>query len=77
METGTGLKLNINENDNSLSLDLAVEVCQYFRLKEKRAKEIIKEVKNAVGNWREIASKYKISNSEQELKSRAFRNAEL
>ena len=77
VETGTGLKLNINENDNSLSLDLALEVCQFFRLKEKRAKEIIEEVKNAVCNWKEIASKYRISNSEQELKSRAFRNAEL
>jgi serine/threonine-protein kinase HipA len=77
VETGTGLKLNINENDNSLNLELALEVCQYFRLKESRAKEIIEEVKNAVSNWREIASKYNISNSEQELKSRAFRNIEL
>jgi len=77
VETGTGLKLNINENDNSLDLELALEVCQYFRLKDKRAKEIIEEVKSAVSNWREIANKYQISRSEQELKSRAFRNVDF
>lgn len=77
VETGTGLKLNISENDNSLDLDLALEVCPYFRLKENHAKEIIKKVKTAVRNWREIATKYGISNAEQELKSRAFQQAEF
>lgn len=72
VETGVGLKLNISENDNSLDLNLAMEVLPYFRLKEKRAIEIIEEVKIAVRNWRKIASKYRISAAEQELKSRAF-----
>lgn len=76
VETGTGLKLNISEDDNALDLDLALEVCSYFRLKEKRAKEIIKEVQIAVMQWREIATSYGIPNAEQELKSMAFSRAE-
>lgn len=77
VETGTGLKLNISENDNTLDLDLALEVCPYFRLKEDRANEIIEEVKAAVRNWREVAAKYGISNTEKELKSRAFQQSEF
>lgn len=77
VETGTGLKLNISESDNTLDLDLAIEVCPYFRLKEDRANEIIEEVKTAVRNWRTIATKHGISNAEQELKARAFQQAEL
>jgi len=76
VETGTGLKLNISENDNSLSLDLALEVYPYFRLKEGRANNIIEEVKIAVRNWREVATKYGMSKAEQELKSRAFQQVE-
>ncbi|MEX1190544.1 MAG: HipA domain-containing protein [Brumimicrobium sp.] len=75
VETGTGLKLNISEDDNTLNLDLAVEVCSYFRLKENRAHEIIKEVKSAVKNWRNVATKYGISNTEQNLKDMAFSRA--
>jgi len=77
VETGNGLKLNITENDNALDLKLALEVCIYFRLSQKRAEEIIEEVKSSVKNWRKFASKYGISNAEQELKSRAFQQSEL
>ncbi len=76
VETGTGLKLNISEDDNALDLNLALEVCSYFRLKEDRANEIIEEVKTAVKNWRNLATKVGISNAEQELKSMAFSRAE-
>ena len=76
-ETGTGLKLNISESDNALEFDLAMEVCSFFRLKENKAKEIINEIKNVVCKWREVATKYGISNAEKELKSRAFQQAEL
>jgi serine/threonine-protein kinase HipA len=77
VETGNGLKLNITENDNALDLKLALEVYIYFRLSQKRAEEIIEEVKSSVKKWRKIASKYGISNAEQELKSRAFQQSEL
>jgi serine/threonine-protein kinase HipA len=38
VETGTGLKFNISENDNALDLNLAIEVCPYFRLRERTSK---------------------------------------
>lgn len=59
-----------------MDLDLALEVCSYFRLTENLANEIIEEVKSAVRNWRNVATKYGISNAEQELKSMAFWRAE-
>ncbi|OBX25712.1 serine/threonine-protein kinase HipA [Gelidibacter algens] len=73
VETGTGLKLNISDVDNSLDLDLALEVAVFFRLSEERANEIIDEVWNAVGHWKDVATKYGISRLEQELKSLAFK----
>ncbi|WP_223274603.1 type II toxin-antitoxin system HipA family toxin [Salibacter halophilus] len=72
VETGSGLSLNISEDDNSLNLDLAIDVCEYFRLSKDRAYEIIKEVKKAVSSWRIKAKRYGISKAEQELKERAF-----
>lgn len=77
VETGTGLKLNISEDDNALDLDLALEIIPYFRIKEARANEISQEVKSAVQNWKKVATKYGISNAEQELKSMAFSKAEV
>lgn len=77
VENGSGLKLNISENDNSLDINLAMEVREFFRLEEDRAKEIITEVKSAVRNWRDIATKYGISRSDQELKAIAFQKAEI
>lgn len=76
VETGTGLKLNISQDDNALDLDLAMEVIPYYRINEERANQIIAEVKSAVQNWKAVARKYGISNSEQELKSRAFQQSE-
>lgn len=76
VETGTGLKLNISENDNALDNDVAMGVIGYFRLREERAIQILKEVKESVRNWKSIAKKYGISKSEQDLKARAFINTE-
>src|SRR5690554_5902158 len=73
IETGTGLKLNFSDEDNSLDLNLALEVAEFFRLSKKRATQIMEEVLNAVGHWKEIATKYGISRAEQELKSIAFK----
>ena len=76
VETGTGLSLNISDNDNSLDLALIIEVCEFFRLSEERANEIIIEITSVVRDWRKFARKYGISNAEQELKSQAFSRAE-
>lgn len=75
-ETGTGLKLNISDDDNALDLDLAMEVREFFRLSDKRANEIMNEVKTSVRNWKVVADHYGISRSEQELKALAFAQAE-
>ncbi|MAY84531.1 MAG: toxin HipA [Flavobacteriales bacterium] len=75
-EFGTGLKLNISEEDNALDLELALDVCAFFRLTKDQAKKIIQEVKLAVCNWRDVAKKYGISRTEQELKAIAFSKAE-
>ena len=74
-EHATGLKLNISEEDNALNLDLAMDVCEYFRLSESEARTIINHVKSKVSNWRKVAQAYGIKNTEQELKSSAFRMA--
>jgi serine/threonine-protein kinase HipA len=71
-ENGTGLKLNISENDNALDVDLALEVAPYFRIKHNKANHIIEEIKKVTSTWKNLATKYKISKSEQELMSRAF-----
>lgn len=71
-ENGTGLKLNINENDNALEVDLALEVAPYFRIKHDKAKHLIEGITKVTSNWRNLATKYKISKNEQELMSRAF-----
>lgn len=75
-ETGTGLKLNVSLTDNALNIDLAMDIIGYFRLKEDLAVKILNEVKKSVRNWRNIANKYGISKSEQDLKARAFLQAE-
>ncbi len=73
IEYGTGLKLNISENDNSLDFNLAMDVCKYFRLSEKRALKILSQVKESTKNWRTLATKYGISKGEQQLKAKAFK----
>lgn len=73
IETGTGLKLNISENDNSLDFGLAMEVIDYFRLKEKTAQKIIEQISKIVSNWENVAREYEISRSERKLMEKAFR----
>jgi serine/threonine-protein kinase HipA len=70
---GQGLKLNISENDNSLEFDLAFDVIKYFRIKEKKANEIVDHIKEIVNNWRKVADSLCLPRNEQELMSRAFR----
>lgn len=72
-ETGTGLSLNINEVDNSLDLDLALAVCPYFRVPEKRAFKIINTVKKSVAQWSKVAERIGISKTERGAISKAFR----
>jgi serine/threonine-protein kinase HipA len=69
---GIGLTLNISEDDNSLDTSLALGVAEYFRLDNKEAKQILKKVQQVVSKWREAATKYKISKTEQNVMEGAF-----
>jgi serine/threonine-protein kinase HipA len=70
---GGGLTLNISETDNAQDLDLVREVAPFFRVKAKRATEIIDEVVTAVRGWRIEAKRVRISRSEQDSMADAFR----
>lgn len=74
--TGTGLSLNISDVDNSLNLELAMEVAEYFRVDDEKAGFIVREVTNAVAQWRDIAGSMGISRGEQEAMAPAFRVVE-
>jgi serine/threonine-protein kinase HipA len=72
-EMGNGLTLNISENSNELDLSLALETAHLYQLKSDRAENILKEMHHEISNWRAVAKKFGISNSEIEQTKRAFR----
>ncbi len=69
---GGGLTLNISETDNAQSLELALDVAKHFRVKVKRANEIIAVVLAAVSTWRAEATKAKIPKDQRERMAPAF-----
>ena len=73
---GSGLRLNVSETDNALDLDLALSVAPVFRLKEKRALEIIAEATGAVSRWRTVATAHGLPPRAQDRMRGAFRVAE-
>jgi serine/threonine-protein kinase HipA len=73
VENGTGLKLNISLTDNALVAEIALDVAKEFRITSERAKEILSTIQKSVRRWREVAEKFKISKTEQERMSRAFK----
>jgi serine/threonine-protein kinase HipA len=76
MAHGNGLTLNISETDNAQDLELALDVAKHFRVKVSRAKEIVGEVKTAVGGWRTEARRAGIARGEQDRMASAFRIAD-
>ena len=70
--SGYGLKLNISETDNSLDYDLALSITPYLGIKKDKAEAIVKHIKSVVAEWRKVAARYGISNSEQDLLENAF-----
>ena len=67
-----GLSLNIDMDDNALSYDLAKSVGEYFRLSENEMNAILSEVFTVVKDWKTVANRIGINNSEIELMSGAF-----
>lgn len=76
-EMGYGLTLNISENSNELDLTLALDTAQLYQLKSDQAESILKEMIDEISNWRAVAKKFGISNSEIEQTKRAFRLVEF
>ena len=72
-EMGTGLTLNISENSNEQDIDLALETAHLYQLKSDRAESILMEMRREISNWRVLAKKFGIGNSEIEQTKRAFR----
>jgi len=72
-ETGNGLTLNISENSNEQDIALALETAHLYQLKSDRAESILKEMRREISNWRVLAKKFGIGNSEIEQTKRAFR----
>jgi serine/threonine-protein kinase HipA len=76
-EMGNGLTLNISENSNELDISIAIETAHLYQLKSDRAESVLKEMQNEISNWRAVAKKFGISNSEMEQTKRAFRVVEF
>ena len=73
---GNGLTLNISRYDNSQDFELARSVASVFRIKPKRADEIINEVRSAVRNWMKLARQLRLPSREISVMKNAFRVAD-
>lgn len=62
----------IDEEDATASLDLALSVAQNFGLKQKDALAVVRQVGEAVANWRGAAADASISKAEIERMASAF-----
>jgi serine/threonine-protein kinase HipA len=69
---GQGLTLNISDEDNSLDVELALAVAKHFRLSSLQAEQIFERMIQQISQWKEIATKYKLSRREQENMAGAF-----
>lgn len=58
--------------DNNASLETALRVAEEFRLKEKEAYSILKEVSSAVQQWRDVAGAFGLSQRECDRMASAF-----
>ena len=65
--------MTISEADNALDYDLALSITPYLGIKKDRAVAIVEQIKSVVAEWRKVAKRYGISNSEQDLVEDAFR----
>ena len=55
------LSTYITENDNTQSIDLALEVCEYFGISLKNARDITEDIKKKVSNWSNVAKNHKLN----------------
>ena len=67
------LSTYITSTDNSQDMELIMDVCEYFDLSSKEAKSIVDQMKKVIKNWREVAKKLGVKNSEIDKMEVAFR----
>jgi serine/threonine-protein kinase HipA len=66
------LSTNITMDDGTGSLDLALEVAEYFELSLDEGREIIAQVRAAIGGWQKVASHMGLTKNEIDYMSSAF-----
>jgi serine/threonine-protein kinase HipA len=71
------LSLAVDERDPTASLELAFQVAEYFGLGDKTARQIAKEVGQAVAPWRNEAQRLGIRGTEIDRMASAFEHADL
>ena len=71
------LSTAINEDDNTASLALAMEVAGYFDLDDDKARDIAKQVGQAVSKWRDEAARHGLAKGEIDRMSSAFDHDDL
>ena len=71
------LSTEIDIGNDTASLKVALNVADYFELKEEDTKLIISEVANVVKNWREEASRLGLSKAEINRMESAFEHEDL
>ena len=71
------LSTAINEDDNTASLALAMQVAGYFELDTDKAREIAKQVGNAVSKWRAEATRQGLTKREIDRMASAFEHEDL
>ena len=70
---GEYLSLNVDENSSDINFDLAISAASYYGVGHKEAESYVEKVKAVIKeNWKELAKKYGISNSEIERIRPAF-----
>ncbi len=69
--------LNIDDVDNRPSLETVLATAAFYRLTQKRAKEMIDDIVNVVNEWQAVARRAKIAAADIELSATAFSALEL
>jgi serine/threonine-protein kinase HipA len=66
-------ELNINEYSNEGTIDNILSTTDYFRIRKDRAQIILKEVNNAVSQWKDVAKNIGIDKKEIDYMSDSFK----
>jgi len=71
------LTTTINEDDGTASLDLAMRVAEYFELEAAAARKIAKQMARAVAQWRSLAKRMGIKDTEIDRMASTFEHTGL